>query len=190
MKTSRSLLAFATLLSAALILAACAGRTKVESDLHIKGAPDWVNEGTNILKHDNDRLFHGVGMAPAMGDMSLQTSTADDRARAEVAKILTSYMDVVSRDYTAAANGGGDQTSEASISRQIKNISRINLTGSRIIGHWRDTQTNVIYSLAEIDMQQLKTTLKQVHDMNEGFKDHLTNQGDQIFDRMLKEGKK
>ena len=182
MTTSRKLLAFAAFISTILILTACAGRTKVESDLHIKGAPDWVNEGTNILKHDNDRLFHGVGLAPDMGDMSLQTSTADDRARAEVAKVLTSYMQVVSRDYTAAAKGGDDQMLESSISRQIKNVSRI-------IGHWRDEKTNVIYSLAEIDMVQLKTTLQQVQDMNEGFKDHLTSQGDQIFDRMLEERK-
>jgi hypothetical protein len=189
MTTSRSLLTFVTLISTILVLTACAGRTKVESDLHIKGAPDWVNEGTNILKHDNDRLFHGVGMAPDMGDMSLQTSTADDRARAEVAKVLTSYMQVVSRDYTAAAKGGEDQSLESSISRQIKNVSRINLTGSRIIGHWRDQKTNVIYSLAEIDMEQLKTTLQKVQDMNEGFKDHLTSEGDHIFDRMLEEHK-
>ncbi|MEJ2573370.1 MAG: hypothetical protein P8164_07215 [Gammaproteobacteria bacterium] len=189
MTTSRNLLAFITVVSTILILTACAGRTKVESDLHIKGAPDWVNEGTNILKHDNDRLFHGVGMAPAMGDMSLQTSTADDRARAEVAKILTSYMQVVSRDYTAAVKGGNDQNLESSISRQIKNVSRINLTGSRIIGHWRDQKSNVIYALAEIDMNQLKTTMQKVQDMNEGFKNHLTTDGDRIFDRMLEERK-
>jgi hypothetical protein len=189
MTTSRKLSPFGILIGMTLILAACAGGTKVESNLHIKGAPDWVNEGTNILKHDNDRLFHGVGMAPDIGDMSLQTSTADDRARAEVAKILTSYMQVVSRDYTAAAKGGGDQSLESSISRQINNVSRINLTGSRIIGHWRDEKTNVIYSLAEIDMEQLKTTLQKVQDMNEGFKDHLTGQGDRIFDRMLEERK-
>lgn len=189
MKTSRKLVVFVTLVGTVLILAACAGRTKVESNLHIKGAPDWVNEGTNILKHDNDRLFHGVGMAPAMGDMSLQTSTADDRARAEVAKILTSYMQVASRDYTATAKAGDDQSLESSISRQIDNVSRVNLTGSRIIGHWRDEKTNVIYSLAEIDMEQFKTTLQKVRDMNEGFKDHLTSQGDHIFDRMLEEHK-
>jgi hypothetical protein len=189
MTKSRKFTAFATFISITLILAACAGRTKVESDLHIKGAPDWVNEGTNILKHDNDRLFHGVGMAPAMGDMSLQTSTADDRARSEVAKILTSYMQVVSRDYTASAQGGDEHALESSISRQINNVSQINLTGSRIIGHWRDEKTNAIYSLAEIDMNQLKTTLQKVEDMNKGYKELLTKDGDQIFDRMLKESK-
>src|SRR5450759_5708024 len=40
------------LLSMALFMfaiSACSSTTKVESDLGLKGAPDWVNEGTNIL---------------------------------------------------------------------------------------------------------------------------------------------
>jgi hypothetical protein len=98
-------------------------------------------------------------------------------------------MQVVSRDYTAAAKGGNDAMLEQSISRQIDNVSRINLTGSRIIGHWRDEKTNVIYSLAEIDMQQLKSTLQGVQDMDAGFKDRIAKQGDNIFDRMLEERK-
>ncbi|MCG6934911.1 MAG: hypothetical protein LJE73_03325, partial [Proteobacteria bacterium] len=86
-----------------LLLAACASKTTVESDLGISGAPDWVNEGTQYLNDKDGRLFHGVGQAPAMGDESLQISTADNRARAEVARILTSYLDVVSNDYTSAS---------------------------------------------------------------------------------------
>ena len=66
----------------ALAISACSSTTKVESDLGIKGAPDWVNEGTNILSEKDGRLFHGVGSASPMGDMALQKSVADDRARA------------------------------------------------------------------------------------------------------------
>lgn len=64
------------------VLAACSSSpSKVKSDLGLKGAPDWVNEGTNILNEKDGRLFHGVGSANPVGDMSLQTSVADDRAR-------------------------------------------------------------------------------------------------------------
>ena len=159
----------------------------MESDLHIDGAPDWVNEGTAILKTHDGRMFHGVGSAPHMGDRSLQTSTADDRARAELARVLSSYMDVASHDYTAAS-GGGDQTlSTASISRQIDAVSRINLAGSRIIGRWRDEKTNIIYALAELDLGQVKDILGRVDDMNAGLRGHILEQGDNIFDGMAKE---
>lgn len=167
-----------------LALAGCASKTKVESDLHIKGAPDWVNEGTQMLNDKGGRLFHGVGQAPAMGDDSLQLATADDRARAELARILSSYLDVASKDYTAAATNGGTTTTQQSVSRDIENLSRVNLTGAKIIGRWRDKKTNMVYSIAELDMKQVKDTLEKVQEMNQGLRDHLTREGDSIFDRL------
>lgn len=185
-------LAVAKLLGIAALtafIAACSSTTKVESDLGIKGAPDWVNEGTSILNDKDGRLFHGVGSASPSGDMSLQKSVADDRARAEVARVLSSYMDVVSSDYMAAAKAGGTGVAEESVSRQIKNLSKVNLTGARIIGSWRDPKTNIIYSLAELDMKHVKSTLDGVQDMNVDLKRYIETQADNIFDRVAKENK-
>lgn len=189
MNTGRMLSIVIALSGLALLLAACAGPgpTRVESNLHIEGAPDWVNEGTAMLKTHDGRLFHGVGSAPPMSDRSLQTSAADDRARAELARVLTSYMDVVSHDFTAASGSGNQATVVTSVSRQIENITRVNLGGSRIIGRWRDESTDFIYSLAEIDMEQVQDTLGSVQDMNEGLRDYIGNQGNNIFDRMAEE---
>lgn len=182
----------AKLLSIALIalaLSACSSKTKVESDLGLKGAPDWVNEGTNILNEKDGRLFHGVGSASPMGDMALQKSVADDRARAEVARVLSSYMDVVSSDYLASAKAGGESVGEEAVSRQIKALTKVNLTGARIIGSWRDPKTNIIYSIAELDMKQVKETLAGTQDMNEDLRRYIDTRADNIFDRVAKENK-
>ena len=169
---------------AVVLLASCASRTTVvESDLRIKGAPDWVNQGSQALNNRDGRLLHGVGSAPAMGDLSLQTSTADERARAEVARILSSYLHVVSQDYQATS---GEYTQQA-ISRQIDNVTRINLSGARIIGRWRDRRTDEVYSLAELDMQQVKSTIAATREMNEGLRDYIGTHADNIFDRMVEE---
>ncbi|MFU8819760.1 MAG: hypothetical protein ACNA74_08585 [Desulfurivibrio sp.] len=170
------------LIVAVVLLGGCASRTVVESDLRIKGAPDWVNRGSQALNDRGGRLFHGVGSAPAMGDSSLQTSVADDRARAELARILSSYLQIVSREYLVA--GGGAATEQA-ISRQIENVTRLNLSGSRIIGRWRDRRTEAVYALAELDMQQVKTTVEMVREMDEGLKLHVGRHADNIFDRMV-----
>ncbi len=170
-------------------VAACSTTTKVESNLGIKDVPDWVNEGTNTLNNKNGRLFHGVGSASPMGDMSLQESTADERARAEVARILSSYLDVVSNDYMSAAKSGDTTVNEEAVSRQIKNLSKVNLAGSRIIGRWRDTKTNIVYSIAELDMNQVKSTLAGVQDMNAELKRYIENSADNIFDRYAKDKK-
>lgn len=180
-------LLFVTML--AIAVSSCASKTKVDSDLGLSGAPDWVNEGTNILNDKDGRLFHGVGSASQMGDMALQKSVADDRARAEVAKILSSYMDVVSNDYMASAKTSGTNVNEEAVSRQIKALTKVNLTGAKIIGNWRDTKTNTIYSIAELDMKHVKDTLAGTQEMNDDMKRYIENSADNIFDRVAKEKK-
>ena len=127
MKKSRPITKLLSMALFVFAISACSSTTKVESDLGIKGAPDWVNEGTNILSEKDGRLFHGVGSAAPMGDMSLQKSVADDRARSEVARVLSSYMDVVSSDYMSSAKAGGANTNEEAVSRQIKALTKVNL---------------------------------------------------------------
>lgn len=167
-----------------VFLAGCSGKTMVESDMHIKGAPDWVNEGTQMLNDKGGRLFHGVGSAHPMGDESLQRSTADERARAELARILSSYMTVASDDYTAAATSGGESVSEQSVSREIQNLSQINLTGAKIIGRWRDKKHGAIWSIAELDMKRMKQTLEKAEQMSPSLREFLSRESDGIFDRL------
>ncbi len=171
------------------MLTACSSKTMVESDLGIKGAPDWVNEGTQVLKDKDGRLFHGVGFASPMGDESLQLASADNRARAEVARVLSSYMDVVFTDYTASASGGDEMLTEQDVSRHIENATKVNLTGARIIAHWRHPKNNVVYSLAELDMKHVKSTLQQVSNMNDQVRQYIHHHADNVFDRVVKENR-
>lgn len=172
---------------AALVVAGCAGQTKLESDLGIKGAPEWVNKGTSYVNDKDGRLFHGVGSASPMGDMTLQRATADDRARAELARIFSSYLDVVSNDYQSAARSGDSKVSEEAVSRQIKNLSKVNLAGAKIIARWQDKKTSIVYAIAELDMKQVKGTLSTAQDMNEDVRRYVENNADNIFDRVTKE---
>jgi prophage tail gpP-like protein len=177
------------LLIAAATLAACSGTTQLESDLLIKGAPDWVNKGTAYVNNKDGRLFHGVGSASAMGDVTLQRATADDRARAELARIFSSYLDVVSSDYQSAARSGDSKVSEEAVSRQIKNLSHVNLAGAKIIARWQDKKTGIVYSIAELDMKQVKDTVTASHDMNADVRHYMENNADNIFDRVTQENK-
>lgn len=175
-----------------LVLAACGGgKTVVESDLGIKGAPDWVNKGTSVLNDRDGRLFHGVGSSPAMGDESLQRSTADDRARAEVARMLSTYMDVVSNDYVAAAGSSANAGSEQAVSRQIKAVTKQNLSGSKIIGRWKDGRTNTVYSISELDLKHIKTTVQGANDLNEDLRRYIDRNAENLFDKLsAKENRK
>lgn len=164
-------------------LAACAGQTRLESDLGIKGAPDWINKGTAYINNKDGRLFHGVGSAAPMGDPALQRATADDRARAEVARIFSSFMDVVSNDYQSAAKDSHSQFSEETVSRQIKAITKVNLAGARIVAHWSDDGTKTLWSIAELDIKQVKETVAATNAMNEDVRRYFQRNSENIFDR-------
>lgn len=172
-----------TLLFAALV-AGCASQPAIESDMGMDNAPDWVNQGTAMLAEDDARIFHGVDSAPPMDSVSLQRSTADDRARAALARSLSSYMEVVADDYQANAGSDDAELSEAQVSRQIRNVTEINLTGARIIARWRDEETGHIHSLARIRLDNVTGTLESVDEMNTGLREHWYSRGESIFDRM------
>lgn len=170
-----------------LALGACSSRTVVESDLGIEDAPDWVNEGSQALNDENGRYIHGIGAVEKMPSQSLQVATADDRARAEVGRVLSSYLNAVSQDYSAAAGSGAEQYSEQAVSRQIDNVTRLNMSGVRIIAHWKDPNNGTVYSLAELDMRRVKDVVAKVDMMNSDFRDYFQTNSDSIFDRFSKE---
>lgn len=188
MKSAGFLARIGLMLFMATTLVACSSRTTVESNLGIKGAPDWVNKGSQALNDQNGRLIHGIGSAPNMNDQSLQSSTADDRARTEVARVLNSFMHVVTQDYSASAGSGTDQQNSQSVSRQIQNLTDQNVSGARIIGRWVDPKTGTQWSLAEFDMKQMKDMVNGAQDMNAGFRDYFNAHADNLFDSMAKGG--
>jgi len=189
MESARLIKKTLVLMFTLFVFSACSSTTHVESDLGIDGAPDWVNEGTSVLNDKDGRLFHGVGSSSPTGDMSLQKSVADNRARAEVARVLTSYMDVVTNDYLASSKASGNSVAEEAVSQQINALTKTNLVGAKIIGHWRDPETNTIYSIAELDMEHVKNTMLGTQNMDEGLKRYVETSADNIFDRVTKEKK-
>lgn len=172
------------LISLAILVSACASKTMVESDLDIAGAPDWVNKGTQYLNDRDGRLFHGVGEAAEVSSQSLQKSTSDNRARTEVARILSSYMDAVSSDYSSAASSDGSGMSEQALSQQIKAVTMVNLSGVKIIARWKDKKTKIIYSLAELDLKRVNNTINTTKNMNSDLKRYISVNGTNIFDKM------
>jgi hypothetical protein len=164
-----------------LALGACSSKTTIESDMGLDNAPDWVNEGTQAVSDDDGRLIHGVGMAPAMGDVSLQKATADNRARAEIARVLSTFVDAVINDYTASTGGAAD----LNVEREIRSTTQLTLSGARILGHWKDENTGDVYAFAELDMEAVNKTLETATSLSAAFKDHYRKSTDADFERFM-----
>ncbi len=163
------------------LLAACGGAPTIESDLGIKGAPDWVNEGTQAVDNPDGRYLYGVGFAPTMNDTALQRSTADSRARAELARIVSTYVDSTLSDYAAAS---GD-TATGSIEQTINSHTQTVLNGARIKGRWKDPNTGTIYSFAEMDMQSLDDAIASAAKLSDNFRQYYQDNASANFKRFL-----
>ncbi len=162
-------------------LAACSSRETIESDMGISGAPDWVNEGTQAVDDDDGRYIQGVAYAPPLNDQSLQTSTADSRARAEVARVVSSYVDSTLSDYSSSA---GD-TAVSSIEQTLISSTRTALNGVRIKARWKDSNTGNVYSFAEMDIEALDDSIKTASKLSDSFKTFYSSKANANFERFV-----
>jgi len=124
-----------------LILLACAATAGA------KGKPDWVDGASSAFPRE--QYLTGVGSAD-------DRSTAQERARAEISKIFTSQMNVVtnsmSSESTVQVTGKKDQNSfSQSVAMNVENVSKKLLEGVEIHENWQDEASRVYYALAILD---------------------------------------
>lgn len=172
-----------TLMLSLMMLGACSSSPKIESDMGIKGAPDWVNEGTQAVDHKDGRYIYGVAFAPPINDESLQTSTADNRARAEVAKVVSTYIDSTLSDYISSTGG----SASTNIEQSINSVTQTVLNGAKIKGRWRDKKSGNIYSFAEMDMKSLDDAIAAAGKLSQNFKEYYSQKASANFDRFIKD---
>jgi hypothetical protein len=99
-------------------------------------------------------------------------------------------MDVVGNDYVASTGTGKDASAEQAVSRQIKAVTKQNLAGSKIIGRWKDEKTNMVYSISELDLKQVKATTQGAKEMNEDLRRYIERNAENIFDKVSAQGSK
>ena len=177
---------YAILTTLAVVLGGCGGSQTIESDLGIDGAPDWVNEGTQAVDNDGGRFIYGVASAPNLGDEALQLSTADNRARAEVARVVSTYVDATINDYSASA---GRETADLSVEQNISSVTQSVLNGSKVKGRWRDERSGNIWAFVEMDMKTLDDAIATAGKLSQGFKDYYRGHSGTHFERFVQEGR-
>ncbi len=168
---------------AGVVIAGCSSQRTLESDLGLSDAPDWVNMGTQAVDNDKGRLLQGVGMADPMNNKSLQRSTADNRARAEIARILSLYIDNTLRDYSS----NSAENDSTSVEQSLTSSTRTALTGARIIARWLDPESGTLYAFAELDMQQVEALLSTSSALSQDLKTYLSSQANDSFQMLIKE---
>lgn len=159
--------------------------TDIKSDFGIVGAPDWVNKGTRAVSNKDGRFIHGLGVAPEMDDFSLQKSIADSRAKAEVATVLTLYLDQYVNDFSRAnTENERDVSSDLSFSKEIKQVSKAALSGVKIIAYWRDADTGRLFAFAEMNKKSINKSLNKTKKLNSVYKSYFNDHANDTFDEL------
>lgn len=156
------------------------------------GAPAWVTKGSGAFGADKGKVFYGVGSASGIRNLSLLRSTADNRARNELAKVFEVYTASLMKDYMASTSAGDPKASseEQHIEQAIKTVTSATLNGVEMVDHWQDPNTQEFFSLAKLDMAAFKDMLDKSKELNDKTKEYVRKNADRLHDQLEKEEEK
>ena len=121
------------------------------SSVVASGEPAWVARGSGAFPSDK-KSFYSVGVASGMKNPALLRTTADNRARAEMAKTFETFSASLMKDYM---NSSGAQNVEAA----VQTLSAGTLTGAEIVDRYLNSE-GVQYSLCKLDLDRAKELAK------------------------------
>ena len=186
-------LAFSMAILALPMAMACGDKQKTEEGrLSAQGPvveyPEWVNKGSGAFGGEK-KVFYGVGSASGIKNPSLARSTADNRARAEISKIFSTYSASLMKDFQQSTTGGDMSASEEMqmVSNAIKTFSANTLNGVEVVDHWIHPIDGTIFSLARLDMEGFANQIDHAKELSQKVKDAVKRAAEKGFADLEKE---
>ena len=158
-------------------------------------APAWVLTGGGAFTDDRGKAFYGVGSATGIRNYSLQRVIADDRARADLAKVYEFYVQSLTKDYQAHTTVGGfdvsseEQNSEAA----LKVVVSSTLRGVTIVDHFEIPERRELLSLARLDYDAFKQNIEKAEAFQElpvQVREDIKERADALHEEMEEEANK
>ncbi len=156
------------------------------------GPPTWVKKGSGAYNDKSDKSFYGVGSVVGVRNEPLAWDTAENRARAEIAKTFETYTAYLMRDYAASTTAGdfSRNSEEQNVERAIKTFSAVTLNGVKPIDRYKDDKTGTDYVLTKLSLEDMKNNLDQAKELNSQVRDYVRKNADRLFERLEKEEEK
>ncbi len=127
--------------------------------------------------------------AATLGNITVQGPVADERARAEIAKVLGTIMKRLEDNLLAP--GGSGFIKVRGVNRDARTLSRdiINemLKEAKPAARWRDEQSNFIYSLVGLDVTHARERIGFVEGLDPELRGRIEAEMDQVFDALAVE---
>ena len=152
-RSNRRILRLAVVAASLLPIACAGGQKRGSSSLKPPSdAPEWVYKTSYV----NSRVFHGVGASAGVKNPGLARSRAANRARNEIAKVMETYSASLMKDYAASVSTGdlSNAQEEQLVEQAVKTFTSQLLVGAEVKDYYIDGANNVVYALAELDLDK------------------------------------
>lgn len=149
--------------------------------------PEWVTKGSGAFGGDK-KAFFGVGSASGIRNQALAISTADNRGRNEIAKIMEVYSASLSKDYMASTTAGDMTASseEQHVEVAIKTFCAQTLSGVVIVDHWFHPD-GTVYSLAKLDLEGVVANIDKAKELSGKVRDYVRKNAERVHMDLEKE---
>ncbi len=151
---------FSFLALTGVFLIACGG-DQIKGEGRHDERPSWIDRG-GVGMDDAKQAVYAVGVASNISDIGLRRSTADASARTEVAKIFSSRVQNLLKDYKASTNDGEKESAEAHREEATKVFTEMELAGVTIVNRFYDLDQNAQYALARLDANAFEAQIEQM----------------------------
>lgn len=164
-------------------LVACGGAKTGVENTHLAGVdyPDWVLRGSGAFGGEEGRVFYGVGLVSGIKNHALARTTAENRARAEIAKTFEVYSASLMKDYMASTTAGDMSASseEQHVEQAIKTFSAVTLSGVVIANIWHHPD-GTVYALARLDLDSFTNNLDKMNELSDKVRDYVRKNADKV----------
>lgn len=146
------------------------------------GAPDWVRSGSGV----RDGVVYGVGSATGVMNTSLARTTAANRGRAEVSRILEVYSASLMKDYQASTTAGDFSASseEQRVEQAIKTFSAQLLDGAEVREYWLDATSNTWFAQVALDFERSAEIAAARDRMSPGLSSWVQSNGASVLESL------
>ena len=153
------------------------------------GPPKWVEEGSGVMNKDDSKSIYGVGSVVGVKNEPLAWETAENRARAELAKTFRTYTAYLMQDYAASTTAGNFTTSteEQNVERAVKTFSAVTLNGVRPIDRYKDEESATYYVLTKLSFEEMKEALQQAQELDAEVREFVRKNADRAFKKLEQE---
>ena len=157
--------------------------------------PKWALTGGGAFTDEKGKAFYGVGSATGIKNFSLQRQVADDRARADLAKVFDYYVETLTKDYQAHTTAGSfvESTEEQNSEAALRVVVSQTLRGVVIDDHFEVPERRELISLARLDYDAFKRNVEQAEAFQElpvQVRKDIKERADALHEEMEEEARK